>query len=510
MNHKIVLPFLITMFLLCHPGRSESFLAFSLREAQRISRNRSQGNRELSNLGGMTRIIGMIHDRETEDLIIVGKICPELPEILLEYLVVALRSRVIHDEWPMVSIDTTPESSVTHLQKVNFSQGIRDTHFGRILLDCDLLLKSYALGLVTEIPSVKSYRLRCEDDLRKQIENAGVQLMNLQWMNLSADSSGIESVLNYSILEEQVFQSRFWFYPCDTLSITEWEGVFVINNLNLGVRTEIGSPTQVNASSRDILGEEFSREFTNNHPEVFKAYSVLNHLPSFFQLVAVAEAIVRIQDPPDMEYFLKDYETIVSPAPEHEKLNLLGCLASRSDGKTHVIQISGGIELKVILERLNAGDVTALRQAVIGSRPESSSLVWSIPLEGWLLFDKDNDKENKGNIKERINDSIAKEERTVGCVISSHSFTLHQTESDSSLSKRFSGFPPFQPPPPFPLSSPNIEYRSTLPSGVDMKMNIKDDHFESDETGNLKKLREKALGKRKSRNSLIWSLDEKE
>jgi hypothetical protein len=507
MNRNIILLLLIILFLLCNPGKTESYLAFSLREAQRISRKTRQGNTELENLGGITRIIGMVHDRDTEDLIVLGQDCTQFPSIQLDDLVVALRSRLIYDEWPTVSIDPTPESSVTHLQKVNFSRGMKDTRFGRILLDCDLLLKNYALGLVLETPLVKSYRFLCEENVRKQIENAGARLVDLKWMNLLNESGGFDSVLNHNILEEKVFQSRFWFYPCDTFSITEWEGVFVINNLSLGVRTEMGS-SQVKDSLKDELGEKFSSDFTVNIREVFKTYSVLNHLPALYQLVAIAEAIGRIGDSPNMDYFLKDYETHVFTTSDREKLTFLGCLASRSDGKTHVIQISGGIEIKAILERLNAGDVSALKLAVIGSRPESSSLVWNVPLDGWLLQDMDRNGEKGESMKEIVHGSVQDRGRTVGCVISSYSFTLGKTDSDSNSLKTFSGFPP--PPPPFPLSSPNIKYHSKLPSGVDMKMNIEEDNFESDETGNLKRLREKALENRRQQNFLTWPLDEKE
>lgn len=86
------------------------FVAYSLKVAE--SRLHQGGKKEgpLMNLGGITALAGLVYDSQNKDLIVVGRANPGQDEINLDDLVVALRSVMVLDEFPLVSIDRTPET----------------------------------------------------------------------------------------------------------------------------------------------------------------------------------------------------------------------------------------------------------------------------------------------------------------------------------------------------------------------------------------------------------------
>ena len=60
----------ITVLLACVAARGDDIRAFSLREAERVV---AEGRGADTNIGGITRVAGMVHDAKTGDVIIVGK-----------------------------------------------------------------------------------------------------------------------------------------------------------------------------------------------------------------------------------------------------------------------------------------------------------------------------------------------------------------------------------------------------------------------------------------------------
>jgi hypothetical protein len=145
-----------------YPSPGE-YVAFSLSVAQQkiIGVPTGQNYRvvypEIYNLGGINQIHGLIYDRQTKDVILVGKYDPARQPLTLDDFAVALRARFIHDKWPLVSIDPTEETEKTQLQIVRFEGGIEDTQFGVDLFDADYRLKQIAMGLLPSgVPGVQS------------------------------------------------------------------------------------------------------------------------------------------------------------------------------------------------------------------------------------------------------------------------------------------------------------------------------------------------------------------
>ena len=53
-------------------------------------------------------------------------------------------------------------------------------------------------------------------------------------------------------------------------------------------------------------------------------------------------------------------------------------------GGNRVLELEGGIDMRVLSTQLRDGDHTAFRLAVLRSRPVDG-IVWRVPLEGWRI-----------------------------------------------------------------------------------------------------------------------------
>src|SRR5689334_14332269 len=86
---------------------TNEYVAFSLKNAEaRIISAAGRVDPDLMNLGGITRIEGLVVDREREDIIIVGEKNSGTDGALLtlDDFAVILRARIILNQWPLVSI----------------------------------------------------------------------------------------------------------------------------------------------------------------------------------------------------------------------------------------------------------------------------------------------------------------------------------------------------------------------------------------------------------------------
>ncbi|MBM3501171.1 MAG: hypothetical protein FJX74_21165, partial [Armatimonadetes bacterium] len=115
-------------------GWAEQYTAFSLKVAQQRIEAAGQGWRErepeVLSLGGITRVEGFVYDQPNVDLILVGDQDETRADLTLDDLVVALRARFIYGEWPLVSIDPTPDTLQTEMLNVRWEGGIQDTALG--------------------------------------------------------------------------------------------------------------------------------------------------------------------------------------------------------------------------------------------------------------------------------------------------------------------------------------------------------------------------------------------
>ena len=183
------------------------FVAFSLGAAeQRIKLAGSDA--EATMLGGITRPLGVVIDPEHHDLIFVGQAVAGERPLSLDDFVVALRSRLLYKQWPLVSIDKTPQTESTGKQAVRFEGGIGNTRLGKDLLDADVVLKRLSLGdLPTDVWGFPSYFAMAADRAKKSPQ-------------------------------EHKVSTRFWFNPPES-SVAVRPGVAVIKELHIAVQAEV-------------------------------------------------------------------------------------------------------------------------------------------------------------------------------------------------------------------------------------------------------------------------------
>jgi tetratricopeptide (TPR) repeat protein len=345
------------------------YVAFSLKVAQK--RIEEAGNAdwrknkpEVFYLGGITAIRGLVYDQQAGDVILVGERDPERALLALDDFVVALRARFIHSKWPLVSIDPTHETEKTEMQIVRFEGGIEATQFGEDLFDADYRLKRIGMGLLhSGIPSFKIY---WDLGMEKAKEGTG----------------GSHKI-----------SSRFWFYPV-LPSVAVREDVVAIKGLKVGVFTEVlsaeidGKKIEDLSTFQDVTGDEFAKAVSEKFEELSKVHPSFLRLQGLDELVALTKAIEEMDKRPDCLFWLKDYKVKqVRTMSEVEVLTRKEAYEVPVSGGIYqgYLEVSGGVQLMAIALRLKAGDVTALKEAVLKTRPKPDALTWSFVVGEWLI-----------------------------------------------------------------------------------------------------------------------------
>jgi hypothetical protein len=155
MKPRLPITFLVSLIAAISGGelsvRAEQYVAYSLNTAKETLRANLKADwretqSELYDLGGMTRVRGLVIDRTNNDVIVIGLRDKSRPALTLDDLSVALRARLVKGEWPLVSIDFTEQTKTTKMQKVRYEGGIEGTGFGSDMFDADLRLKKIYQG----------------------------------------------------------------------------------------------------------------------------------------------------------------------------------------------------------------------------------------------------------------------------------------------------------------------------------------------------------------------------
>ncbi|HAY21732.1 MAG TPA: hypothetical protein DCY27_06115 [Desulfobacterales bacterium] len=335
------------------------FIAYSLKEAEHLIKKTGKSNTDVIGLGGITNLIGMVYDEKGQDLVLVGQVNEGAHKVNLDDFVVALRARCLDQVWPSVSIDKTPETPKTGKQRVRFEGKLANTQFGNALLEADVILKKLGLGIIpSDIWGVKSYFDMSVDDARQRGVNENVS-------------------------------TRFWFHPLNS-SLAKREGVFVIKDLRIGVIPQVMSAyingqkvTDINGF-HDAVGERFSELLTQHFQDIASSYPEVGKLKALFDFVGLAEGVRSLVKKPDISFWLSQYSLAAALTPED--YNLLKREGKVLLGNQSVtMEIDGGIEVKALISTLRDGDINALKELVIRSKPKESVLFWKVPLEGWQM-----------------------------------------------------------------------------------------------------------------------------
>lgn len=216
------------------------YVAFSLDAAERLLRQERSATALLKRdpllfcLGGINKVLGVVCDVDNDDLIVVGHHDPEREPLTIDDLAIALRSRFVHHEWPLVSIDAPADVLSARTQSVRFEGGIENTQFGADLLDADFRMKRLSMGL----------------------EDTGVPGVVNRW------DKSVELLQSGHMSKGIGVLSRYWFCPI-LPSIRVRDDVASIGGLRVGLLTEVMQvwvDGQVIHNSDDF-DDQASREF---------------------------------------------------------------------------------------------------------------------------------------------------------------------------------------------------------------------------------------------------------
>ena len=392
MSSRHTLPVLaLAAFLLvprCSTAASAPLVAYSLGEAERRMK-RHQGEPAVESLGGITRLLGVVIDAQRRDVVLVGQ-AAGTGRARLDDLAVALRALFVHRQWPLVSIDRMPDPQIKIQQAVRFEGGIADTQFGKDLLDADILLKKLSLGESRRDAGVGFGGL----GLGKGLLDNGVGVGGSPFSDSTLEKWGFPSY--FALVLERAKQSqrpesvntRFWFHPQGTRVMVR-PGVALIRELQIAVHTEATfarSPRQPSpgpAAVHNEPGEQFAASITRRYEDLAAACSAVGRLKPLLDLVAIAHALESLQQTATLQYWLTEYPVTEVKTPRRICWRLGRQAGMSRNGRGFVFEVSGGVRLRTSLQRLEEeGDITAIRDLVVMSRPKGDPLVRKIPLEG--------------------------------------------------------------------------------------------------------------------------------
>lgn len=353
--------FLLAKLVTVPAIQGADLVAFDLTEAERQIRSGAGTAAEITTLGGISSLTGLVMDEDSGRVILVGRRDKSAPGLGLDELATAIRAVVGKREWPLVSIDPRPDTPVTLKQVVRLEGGIEDTRFGAHFLAADVILKFLALGRV----EANGLRLTSYFDLRAQSASTAGRL-----------SQG---------------RSRLWFHALNPV-LEERDGVFLVRSLELGVKAQTVQDRQFPTGDSDDAGAEFAQLLTSTFGDLCELFPEIARLRRLYEMVAIAKGMDSLPQPM-VAFWVHDYPILKIPTPR--EFDLVSREETIQTGAgLRALEVSGGIQFRALMIRLQEGDISALKEAVIQSRPAANSLSWILPISTWCLSIEDDYGDN--------------------------------------------------------------------------------------------------------------------
>jgi tetratricopeptide (TPR) repeat protein len=175
-------------------------------------------------------------------------------------------------------------------------------------------------------------------------------------------------------------------------SVSVRENVVSIKGLKVGVFTEVlsaevnGEKIENLSTFQDSESDTFAKAISERFEDLARVHPSFSRLQGLDEMVALTRAIEEMEEKPDLTFWLQEYKAkqvsttrAVKVLSRKEPYEVSG---RRGGGK---LSVSGGVQLMAIALRLKAGDVTALREAVIKTRPQVNALSWTFVVGEWLI-----------------------------------------------------------------------------------------------------------------------------
>jgi len=267
-------------------GDAATFRAFSLKAAEakikaigswwRVSR------KDILYLGQINALDGLVYDSSRGDIILVGRQVEGRSKLTLDDLVVALRSRLRYNKWPMVRPDVTPESPKTHELFIRMEGGVERTAFGQTMVEASNWLASVAAGTAKNPP----------------------QGLRSSWERLNSKDRKPDSANQLA--------ARLWLFPiCHKALLGPGVATFA------GIRLKVYPQVILAAKDGKLIEDFFKRpepafeDFAAEASEKFEAFCeaspALNRLRGLHELVVAAEAVAKLKPRPELSWWLMDY-----------------------------------------------------------------------------------------------------------------------------------------------------------------------------------------------------------
>jgi hypothetical protein len=295
-------------------------------------------------LGGMTRLLGAVQDGG--ETILAGLVETSGEGCTLDDLANALRSLVLLGQYPLVSIDKTPETFVNGVQKIRVEGANRSGMLAAKLICADITLKKSALG-------------------------DGISLGFPSYFDLTTERAR-------SGASEGHVSSRLWFHAEDSSLLLRPEAC-ILQRLRIGVRTEQVSAAE---SGNDEPGERFAAAFTSGFEGIAVKQASIGRLYPVFGAVAIARGMSAFREA-DLDYWLHGYAVCKTETPTTYPLLRREVNIEKGGRVASVLEVNGGVDTRVFAARLRDGEWPAFAEAVVKSRPSRDALLWAVPLDGW-------------------------------------------------------------------------------------------------------------------------------
>lgn len=469
-------------------------VAFSLREASRRAQAGARGD-EVWKLGGITRLFGAVIDPRG-DVVLLGRRVAGLPAANLTDLAGALRARLVHGEWPELSIDPDEQTAVAGTLAVTTRGGIHGSSLHAVLQEADVFLKRYAMQQTGPIALLPSYAELMVAGAEQRVRAAGATVNAVRWLDAEAMRALTAEMHGRAVAALSTSHVQFWFAAKQPFACKAADGVFGITELQLCVQVKrLGSNVSVD---EDGCASAFARAFTDNLDAAAERCAAVRRLKALYDMVAIAEGLRGMSTRPDLTWLLGECPVADAGASDRYPATDLCALLERSDGGREVVQLAGGVDLRTEIAWLNDGDLSPLRRLVLAHRPAPDSLCWEPPLQGWRMPNMGDVGGERGPAPNEPAPALADEP---GSVVFAQHYTFATQNSATPGQASFHGFLDF--PRPVAVAAP-----MPAPGGVSMRMPVRARAFRLDRGGLLDRVGSQARRARPSGQALSWPVGE--
>ena len=395
-------------------GRARAVSLKVLQARLKVAVAKRQQPAELLTLCGLTRISGYVVDDKTRDLILLGEVEAGAPALRLEDLAVALRSawmrhasrrgNVRYYSNPGCSIDPSPDviarlrdlgdsaegrgadmadrmdewcESCSQPQQVRVMGVPFDSHFARVMVDADYLMKRLVDG-----------------SLRTKIAGfASLTDLNLTAARTQFQRDGTSGITRFAM-------NRFWFYP-GKVKFQDEEGLATIEECPVILLTEEQHLTREGIAGQgrpDPMAQRFADSFSAHYAEIAAAQPVYQQLEELFRLVALGRLLQYQGVQADLDYLMNRFPVpevkVDRTLPGIALVNRIETRRQVADGEETMrlwLPTCGGVsmDLKVGPQNLKrvppkkqtgrgAKPASTKKGAILKKRPAPDSLYWDI------------------------------------------------------------------------------------------------------------------------------------